>query len=345
MAGIKDVAQEAGVSVSTVSYVLSGKRSISVKTADKVMAAVERLGYTPDASARKMRGVRNRIFALSAPIRGDINQAKYNAYFLQTARQAKGRGYDVLLLTGEDAVGDIRRVTQSNLVDGVVLLDIEEHDERAVQASSYSKPCVAIGYPVEHADCACVDIDFAGAGRMAANCLYGKGHRSVMFLRDNEADYDRGSGYVLLFREALLARAGELGMTIHESFKYRDDRFDAARFVCELRSLEDRPTAIVNQANASVLKLVLQQLQASGWRVPDDISVLSCGTFFEGELMPQPISEIPVMPQKLCSKAVDLLVDAIDGRRDIKGLVELSAPVMHSRGSVAKVGDGAEGNQ
>lgn len=59
MAGIKDVAQEAGVSVSTVSYALSGKRSISAKTTDKVMAAVERLGYTPDASARKMRGMRN----------------------------------------------------------------------------------------------------------------------------------------------------------------------------------------------------------------------------------------------------------------------------------------------
>lgn len=159
MTGIKDVAREAGVSVSTVSYVLSGKRSISAKTTDKVMAAVERLGYTPDASARKMRGMRNHIFALSAPIRGDINQAKYNAYFLQTAWQAKNRGYDVLLLTGEDAVADIRRVTQSNLVDGVVLLDIEEHDERTAQAGSYSKPCVAIGYPAEHEGCACVDID------------------------------------------------------------------------------------------------------------------------------------------------------------------------------------------
>ena len=52
-----------------------------------------------------------------------------------------------------------------------------------------------------------------------------------MFLRDNETDYDRGSGYVLLFRKALLERAEELGMTIHESSKHRDDRFDAAEFV------------------------------------------------------------------------------------------------------------------
>ena len=90
----------------------------------------------------------------------------------------------------------------------------------------------------------CVDIDFATAGRMAVDCLYSKGHRSAMFLRDNETDYDRGSGYVLLFRKALLERAEELGMTIHESSKHRDDRFDAAEFVRELRSLDERPTRL-----------------------------------------------------------------------------------------------------
>ena len=72
MTGIKDVAKAAGVSVSTVSYVLSGKRAISGKTADKVMEAVRRLEYTPDASAQKMRGLRNQILAVSEPIRGDI---------------------------------------------------------------------------------------------------------------------------------------------------------------------------------------------------------------------------------------------------------------------------------
>ncbi|MDC1886610.1 LacI family DNA-binding transcriptional regulator, partial [Bacteroides uniformis] len=167
MTGIKDVAREAGVSASTVSYVLSGKRSISAKTTEKVMAAVDKLGYTPDASARKMRGMRNQLIALSSPIRGDINKARYNAYFLHTAWAARNAGYDVMLLTGPDATKDIRRVTQSNLVDGVVLLDVEQDDERAAAAMTFPKPCVAIGYPSSHAGCACVDIDFALMGRKA----------------------------------------------------------------------------------------------------------------------------------------------------------------------------------
>lgn len=140
MAGIKDVAHAAGVSVSTVSYVLSGKRAISEKTAAKVRDAIRELQYTPDASAQKMRGIRNRILAVSEPIRGDINEAKYNAYFLHTARQARNAGYDVLLLSGEDAVDDIRRVTRSNMVDGVLLLDIVEDDERVAEAARTASP-------------------------------------------------------------------------------------------------------------------------------------------------------------------------------------------------------------
>ena len=243
MTGIKDVAREAGVSASTVSYVLSGKRSISAKTTEKVMAAVDKLGYTPDASARKMRGMRNQLIALSSPIRGDINKARYNAYFLHTAWAARNAGYDVMLLTGPDATKDIRRVTQSNLVDGVVLLDVEQDDERAAAAMTFPKPCVAIGYPSSHAGCACVDIDFALMGRKAVDFLYEKGHRTVAFLRNNESDYDRRSGYVILFRESLLAHAKERGMTIIESEHYEEDSFDAKRFVRTIFARPARPSA------------------------------------------------------------------------------------------------------
>lgn len=340
MTGIKDVAREAGVSASTVSYVLSGKRSISAKTTEKVMAAVDKLGYTPDASARKMRGMRNQLIALSSPIRGDINKARYNAYFLHTAWAARNAGYDVMLLTGPDATKDIRRVTQSNLVDGVVLLDVEQDDERAAAAMTFPKPCVAIGYPSSHAGCACVDIDFALMGRKAVDFLYEKGHRTVAFLRNNESDYDRRSGYVILFRESLLAHAKERGMTIIESEHYEEDGFDAKRFVRTIFARPDRPSAIINQANAGVLSQVLVELHDNGMTIPQDISVLSCGTYFEGEPTRFPITEMPVMPEELCAEAVNLLTSAIEERADINGSVKLIEPALKRRGSVAEAGSG-----
>ncbi|RSX57480.1 LacI family transcription regulator [Bifidobacterium samirii] len=337
MAGIKDVARAAGVSVSTVSYVLSGKRAISEKTSSRVMDAVRDLKYTPDASAQKMRGRRNQILAVSEPIRGDINEAKYNAYFLHTAWQAKNAGYDVLLLTGEDAVDDIRRVTRSNMVDGVVLLDIVEDDDRVVQADTYGKPCVAIGYPAHHGDCACVDVDFDAAATMAVDYLYERGHRTVALLRDNERDYARRSGYVVTLRRRMLEHAEELGMLVVESGRNEVGIFDAAAFVRNLMDMDSRPTAIINQADATILNMVVQELADCGMNIPFDISVLSVGTFFENDLVARPVTEIPLMPRLLCSKAVGLLVSAVEDGFDIADASEFVLPRIREHGSVRVV--------
>lgn len=318
MAGIKDVAHAAGVSVSTVSYVLSGKRAISEKTAAKVRDAIRELQYTPDASAQKMRGIRNRILAVSEPIRGDINEAKYNAYFLHTARQARNAGYDVLLL------------------------DIVEDDERVAEAGSYGKPCVAIGYPSRKGDCACVDIDFPAAADLAVRYLHGKGHRDVILLRDNERDYERQSGYVLTLRRLMLERAGEMGMRVTESAKNEFGRFDARAFVDGLLKSLPRPTAIISQADADTLNMVTRELENRGIDIPGDISILSCGTFLKNELVAHPVTEIPLMPRLLCSKAVGLLLSAVEDGRTIGAESEFVPPRIEDRGSVCSLNEGDE---
>ena len=318
MAGIKDVARAAGVSVSTVSYVLSGKRAISEKTAAKVRDAIRELQYTPDASAQKMRGIRNRILAVSEPIRGDINEAKYNAYFLHTARQARNAGYDVLLL------------------------DIVEDDERVAEAGSYGKPCVAIGYPSRKGDCAYVDIDFPAAADLAVRYLHGKGHRDVILLRDNERDYERQSGYVLTLRRLMLERAGERGMRVTESAKNEFGRFDARAFVDGLLKSLPRPTAIISQADADTLNMVTRELENRGIDIPGDISILSCGTFLKNELVAHPVTEIPLMPRLLCSKAVGLLLSAVEDGRTIGAESEFVPPRIEDRGSVCSLNEGDE---
>ena len=92
---------------------------------------------------------------------------------------------------------------------------------------------------------------FRADGPQGRRFLYEKGHRTVAFLRNNESDYDRRSGYVILFRESLLAHAKERGMTIIESEHYEEDSFDAKRFVRTIFARPDRPSAIINQANAA----------------------------------------------------------------------------------------------
>ena len=140
--------------------------------------------------------------------------------------------------------------------------------------------------------------------------------------------------------KSLLAHAKERGMTIIESEHYEEDSFDAKRFVRTIFARPDRPSAIINQANAGVLSQVLVELHDNGMTIPQDVSVLSCGTYFEGEPTRFPITEMPVMPEELCAEAVNLLTSAIEERADINGSVKLIEPALKRRGSVAEAGSG-----
>lgn len=337
MTGIKDVAALAGVSVSTVSYVFSGKRSISEKTTARVIDAVNKLGYIPDASAQKLRGGKNHIIALSDPIHSGMNQDEYNLYFLETATNARNAGYDVLLLTSEDMVFDIQRVTRSNLTDGVILFDIVEDDPRARLAGTYGKPCVAIGYPQSHTNCACVDMDFQLLGQQAAKTLYDYGHRTFIFLRGAEEGYRRKAGYMVLLKDALIKEAKNLGMTFIESDPVDYRFFDTESFVTEKVMGPHNPTAIVSQADADILNSVLAAMNDKGISVPADFSVLACGTHLEGKLIRQPISEFPFTPRVLCNSAMQLLLSAIEDNQDINGVVKMYPPTFLDKGSLGRL--------
>src|SRR5690606_40143799 len=93
MTTIHEVAQAAGVSISTVSYALSGKRPVSEKTRRRVEDAAAALGYTPDAGARMLAGRRTHIFALTEPLRADPHAPTHMAFVLPTPIPARKPGH------------------------------------------------------------------------------------------------------------------------------------------------------------------------------------------------------------------------------------------------------------
>lgn len=123
VSGIKDVAQRAGVAISTVSYVFSGRRVVAPKTREKVMRASEELGYTPNAGALMLRGQRMHIIALSSPMYESTNYESYSGFFMEVARRARFHGYDILLLASDDNK-ELERMADSGLVDGVLGLPV-----------------------------------------------------------------------------------------------------------------------------------------------------------------------------------------------------------------------------
>ncbi len=119
MVTLAEVAQHAGVSASTVSYVLSGKRSISTTTRRRVEESIRKLGYHPNAGARALASSRSNIIALMIPLRTDMYVPVMMEIAVAVATTARTHGYDILLLTGEEGPDAVRRVTGSGLADAM----------------------------------------------------------------------------------------------------------------------------------------------------------------------------------------------------------------------------------
>lgn len=333
MATIHDVAAAAGVSISTVSYALSGKRSIASSTRQRVTEAVERLGYRPHAGARMLAGARTNILALSAPVRSDNHQPTQMRFVTAVVEAARRRDYDVLLLATDDEASGIRRVASSSLVDGVVAIGVATEDERVELVREIGLPASFIGVPHGAADLACVDLDFAEAAVQGVDRLADEGHRVVGVVGHPASYSERGTGFIRRFDEAFAARAASRGVT---SVSVASDlgRAAGARAVDELRERLPDMTALVLHCSEPTAEAVLVRLHQLGVEVPRDLSVLAaCASYDAGELEPA-LDAIPLPIDEMCSRAVEAAFANIDGRL-VSG-VELLAPTYLSRGSVSR---------
>ena len=126
----KDVARVAGVSQSTVSYVLTGKRPISEETRRRVLDAIEHLTYEPNAGARALASQRTSVIGLVVPFHAGSDPPGVLPFIETIANAARERDHDVLLVTSDEGSAGLRRLAGRSLCDAIVLMDIEAHDER-----------------------------------------------------------------------------------------------------------------------------------------------------------------------------------------------------------------------
>ena len=332
MATIHDVARLAGVSISTVSYTLSGNRSIAESTRNRVVTAIQELGYRPNAGARMLAGTRTRIFALTAPVRADTQSGVLMSFVLAVATAARKLDYDVLLLTADEASTGLERVTSSRLADGIIALDVSRDDERMPLLRALNIPATVIGVPADTEGLVCVDLDFDAAAALAVGRLADLGHRSIGLLGQPRSTYDWGANYPLRFRDGFHRTAAERGIQTAFVMPARD--LDSIRrAVDDLFTSQPDMTALIMHAGEAVQVTVLEILAARGVTIPGQLSVLSaCAVFDTSEFSP-PLDEIPLSPEDSGTRAVALTIRQINGDRTPH--VDLLPPRYLERGSTA----------
>ncbi|MDR6865835.1 DNA-binding LacI/PurR family transcriptional regulator [Microbacterium resistens] len=332
MTTIHEVAEAAGVSISTVSYALSGKRPVSEKTRRRIEEVALSLAYEPDAGARMLAGRRTQIFALTEPLRADTHAPTHMAFVLATAVAARRRGYDILLLTDEQASDGMNRVVASHLVDAILVLDVAPDDERADIARSMRTPTVFIGVPDDWRGLTCVDLDFEAAGCLAIDRLADAGHVRVTLVGQTEVAYRKSNFPRRLLRGAQdRAIEREIALDRVTSGESATDASAVREAVEAALARGDR--AFIVHAVDDVHVLLLDTLAAHGLQVGKDVSVVSAAASFDTSTLAVPIDVIPLVPQQSCELAVDLAVRRLEGD-DLAARVHLIPPEYHSAGSV-----------
>ncbi|RCK69668.1 LacI family transcriptional regulator [Desertihabitans brevis] len=309
MATIEDVARAAGVSVSTVSYALSGKRPISVATRERIQRAVRELDYRPHAGARALASSRTDVLALVAPLRVDVNVPVILQFVAGVVTRARTHHKDVLLLTNDDP-SSLDRVVAGSMVDAVVVMDIETDDPRLPELRAMKQPAVLIGLPGDPGPLSCVDLDFAAVGRTAVQHLLAAGRRRIGLVGPTPVVRARHTSFADRLLHGYADALAEAGLEPLETAA-EGTRRGGITAVAELLERHPDLDAVVVH-NEGALPGVIEALREGGH---DDRALLAVGPADVVAALPVDCDWIEIPAARIGELAVDMVVDRLeDGR-------------------------------
>ncbi|QOC92428.1 LacI family DNA-binding transcriptional regulator [Micromonospora craniellae] len=335
MVTIGDVARAAGVSRSTASYALSGKRTISAEVRERVNDAVRRLGYTPNAGARALATSQTMVIGLLAQfLEGEFAPAMLQ-YILGVCDASRELGYDTLLITEADGAHALSRITRSRMVDGIVLLNVAHQDPRLPVLRAAPQPGALVGLPEDCSGVDVFDLDFEKTGRSMVDHLHRLGHREIILISQPELVVQRGGAWVWRLRSAALDQARRRGIVLHAVFGESRQPAVGRSLHAALDAYPDATGLLVdNEAAAAALPMVLH---ARGIEVPRDMSVVGRYSDEFAQLFSLPYSSVDSAPDRLGRLAVRQLVRRIGAEAETNEpyVLRLVAPEFHDRESSA----------
>lgn len=313
MATIKDVAQRAGVSTATVSYVLNGTGTVTEATRERVRAAATALNYQPNHAARSLR-TRSRTIGLVLPARGArLGDPALAELVSGIAEAAAARGYFLLLATAaadqaEQSLGE--QLVRSGRVDGLVLLDLHFDDARVHHLAALDVPVVCAGPPIAGLESSCVGFDLGTAAQAATRHLISLGCRRVAMIA-LPSDLAESEPFYQGYTAALEGVGLELDPTlIVEAGTTQNDGVAAMQ---ELLALPEPPRAVI-AASDDLAFGAMHALRDAGCEVGRDISLVGCGDVPLAAHTHPPLTTLRAPRHGLGIALAHRLIDRIEGR-------------------------------
>jgi LacI family transcriptional regulator len=307
-ASMRQVAERAGVAMSSVSRVLSGHPDVSATMQERVMAVVAELGYQPDLLAQSLRRRETRSVGF---VVGDIANPLLAEIVKGAERVLRDAGYSMLLTNSENRperdAAHIRLFEQRR-VDGLMLsLAAEDNDETIQLLKQFETPTVLVDRELPpDVGASAVLSDHRTGMRDAVGHLLDLGHRRIGLILGQSTirpSRERRAGA----EEAFNDRKLRVSYTAVEGMLAPDHGRNATR---QLLSAAEPPTAIVAGSNQLLIG-ALEEILARDLTVGEDISLISCDAIDVTELFRPPIAVVRRDNREIGRQAAGLLLERL----------------------------------
>ena len=311
-ATLKDVAQLAGVSSATASYVLNGKESISEETRKRVTEAMERLDYVPDLNARGLSLRDSKLIGVVVPQTEPGERLMFqNSFYSEVLGSieycARLKGYHILI-SATDANESYLTLAKKRNLDGIIVIGMYPDD--------FYRQMKKTQIPIVLIDSYCNDhyyhnirIDDAYGSYLAASCLLRKGHREIAFfsgqLKENGVMKKRLAGY----RQAL----EEYGLSFRKEYVYEGqiDTQNGVAMAERLLAAHQPVSGIVCAADILAIG-AMKGLFEKGVHVPEDISLIGFDDLEISQYLTPGLTTIRQQIPLKGQRAVELLLKHIE---------------------------------
>ena len=311
----KEVAERAGVSRTTVSFVLNnvpGMR-ISDGTRQTVLQAAQDLDYHPDATARRM--VSGRTKMLGFVLNQNVDQALADHFLPQVltgfSQAGAAQGYKVLFepIPPEAAGSAYGQLVRERHVDGFALSGPRLDDHELLRTQAQNSPVVLLGQ-LPNSLLPFVDVDNQGGAAMATRHLIGLGHQRIALITNAQPVYTASADRLAGYRQALEAaeQPFRLDWVRYGNFTPQS----GAQAMEELLELNPAPTAVF-VASDTVALGALQCLRRHHLRIPDDMALVGFDDIPLVEFIDPPLTTVRLPAFGLGWGAGELLTRMIAG--------------------------------
>lgn len=312
---LKDIAREAGVSVTTASRALGGHGDVSPVTRVRVEAVAEELGYTPNITAQRLQKQRTDTLGFIMPTYGPrFSDPFFSEFIAGIGNKAAVHNYDLLVSThAPDSAGErkaYRCAAQGGWVDGLIVVRTRENDSRVQLLTEKNFPFVAFGRIESEQEFPYVDEDSREGMRLLVQHLVDLGHRRIAFITP-PAGLMFGRYRLQGYHETMVAN----GLLIDPAWIVEGDMTQrgGATAVNSLLALDPIPTAVIG-GNDLMAMGAITRIRQQGLRVGEDIAVVGFDDIPLAEFSHPPLTTIRQPIYDIGRKTCAMLIELINGR-------------------------------